>query len=46
MPVAAAVKEIYGAAKARGKGELDYAAVITFLEEVAGVKVRATGEQL
>jgi 3-hydroxyisobutyrate dehydrogenase len=40
MPVAAAVKEIYGAAKAQGKGELDYAAVVTFLEEVAGVKVR------
>ena len=42
MPVAAAVKEIYGAAKALGKGEFDYAAVVTFLEEVAGVKVRAT----
>jgi len=41
MPAAAAVKEVYGAAKAQGKGELDYAAVITFLEEVAGVKVRA-----
>jgi len=46
MPVAAAVKEIYGAAKAQGKGELDYAAVITFLEEVAGVKVRATEGKL
>ncbi|HEV2492577.1 MAG TPA: NAD(P)-dependent oxidoreductase [Terriglobia bacterium] len=41
MPTAAAVKEVYGVAKAQGKGELDYAAVITFLEEVAGVKVRA-----
>lgn len=41
MPAASAVKEVYGAAKAQGKGELDYAAVITFLEEVAGVKVRA-----
>jgi 3-hydroxyisobutyrate dehydrogenase len=41
MPAAAAVKEVYGAAKAQGKGELDYAAVITFLEEVAGIKVRA-----
>jgi 3-hydroxyisobutyrate dehydrogenase-like beta-hydroxyacid dehydrogenase len=46
MPVAAAVKEIYGAAKAQGKGELDYAAVVTFLEELAGVKVRATEGQL
>ena len=43
MPVTAAVKEVYGAAKAQGKGELDYAAVITFLEEIAGVKVRAAG---
>ena len=41
MPTAATVKEVYGAAKAQGKGELDYAAVITFLEELAGVKVRA-----
>ena len=40
MPAAAAVKEVYGTAKAQGKGDLDYAAVITFLEEVAGVKVR------
>jgi 3-hydroxyisobutyrate dehydrogenase len=44
MPAAVAVKEVYGAAKAQGKGELDYAAVITFLEEVAGVKVRLTVE--
>ena len=42
MPAAAAVKEVYGTAKAQGKGDLDYAAVITFLEEVAGVKVRTT----
>jgi 3-hydroxyisobutyrate dehydrogenase-like beta-hydroxyacid dehydrogenase len=40
MPAAAAVKEVYGAARAQGKGDLDYAAVITFLEELAGVKVR------
>ncbi len=40
MPTAAAAKEVYGAAKAQGKGDLDYAAVITFLEELAGVKVR------
>ncbi len=42
MPAAAAVKEVYGAAKAQGKGELDYAAVITVLEELAGTKVRTT----
>ena len=41
MPVTAAVKEVYGAAKAQGKGDLDYVAVITFFEEMAGVKVRA-----
>ncbi len=40
MPTAAAVKEVYGAAKAQGKGELDYAAVVTFLEELAKVQVR------
>jgi 3-hydroxyisobutyrate dehydrogenase-like beta-hydroxyacid dehydrogenase len=42
MPAAAAVKEVYGAARAQGKGDLDYAAVVTFLEELAGVKVRAS----
>jgi len=41
MPAAAAVKEVYGAAKAQGKGELDYAAVVTVLEELAKVQVRA-----
>ncbi len=41
LPAAAAVKEVYGAARAQGKGDLDYAAVITFLEDLAGVKVRA-----
>lgn len=40
MPAAAAVKEVYGAAKAQGKGELDYAAVVTLLEELAKVRVR------
>jgi len=42
MPTLAAVKEVYGACKAQGKGELDYAAVVTFLEELAGVKVRTS----
>lgn len=40
MPAAAVVKEVYGAAKAQGKGDLDYAAVITSFEELGGVKVR------
>jgi hypothetical protein len=40
MPASAAVKEVYGGAKALGKGDLDYVAVITFLEELAGVRVR------
>ena len=45
MPAAAAVKEVYGAAKAQGKGDLDYASVITFLEELAGVEVRDGSQQ-
>ncbi|HEY6271965.1 MAG TPA: NAD(P)-dependent oxidoreductase [Terriglobales bacterium] len=40
MPTTAAVKEVYGAAKAQGKGDLDYAAVVTFLEGLAKVQVR------
>jgi 3-hydroxyisobutyrate dehydrogenase/2-hydroxy-3-oxopropionate reductase len=40
MPVLAAVKEVYMAAKAQGKGDQDYAAIVTVLEELAGVKVR------
>jgi len=45
MPTTAAVKETYGAAKAQGKGNLDYASVVTFLEELAGVKVRASAQE-
>jgi 3-hydroxyisobutyrate dehydrogenase len=44
MPAAGAVKEVYAAAKAQGKGDLDYAAVITFLEGLAGVEVRSVEE--
>jgi len=40
MPAASAVKEVYAAARAQGKGDLDYAAVVTFLEGLAGVEVR------
>lgn len=45
MPVTAAVKEVYASARAQGKGDLDYAAVITFLEELAGVEVRSSDEE-
>jgi 3-hydroxyisobutyrate dehydrogenase-like beta-hydroxyacid dehydrogenase len=41
MPTLAAVKEVYAAAKAQGKGDLDYAAVVTFLEELAGITLRS-----
>ena len=41
MPAASAVKEVYASARAQGKGDLDYAAVITFLEGLAGVEVRS-----
>jgi 3-hydroxyisobutyrate dehydrogenase len=40
MPATAAVKEVYAGAKAQGQGDRDYAAVITFLEELAGIQVR------
>ena len=40
MPTLAAVKEVYMAAKAQGKGDQDYSAIVTVLEELAGVKVR------
>jgi len=40
MPVLAAAKEVYMAAKGQGKGDQDYAAIVTVLEELAGVKVR------
>ena len=40
MPVTASVKEVYAAARAQGQGDMDYAAVVTFLEGLAGVTVR------
>lgn len=42
MFAAAAVKEVYGAARAQGKGDLDFSAVVTFLEGLAGVDVRTS----
>lgn len=41
LPGLAVVHELFGASIARGHGDDDYAAVITLLEEWAGVKVRA-----
>ena len=43
---AAAVREVYGAARAQGKGDLDFSAVITFLEDIAGVEVRTSVNSL
>ena len=40
MPTAAAVKEVFGAGRAQGEGELDIGAVITVLEDLTGEKVR------
>jgi len=37
---AAVVREIFGAALAQGKGEMDFSAIITISEELAGVEVK------
>ncbi len=42
MPTTAAVKEVFGAGKAQGKGDLDIGAVITVLEDLTGEKVRVS----
>jgi 2-hydroxy-3-oxopropionate reductase len=44
MPVTALVREMYAAMLAAGNGELDNSAVVTVLERLAGVEVRAGGE--
>lgn len=41
LPVTAIVGEIFGAAKAKGKADYDFSAVITLLEEMAGVEVKS-----
>jgi 2-hydroxy-3-oxopropionate reductase len=41
MPVTAAVHELYTAMMAAGRGELDNSAVVTVLEDLAGVEVKA-----
>jgi 4-hydroxybutyrate dehydrogenase/sulfolactaldehyde 3-reductase len=40
LSMGAAAREVYSAARARGKGRLDYTGVVTLLEEMAGVEVR------
>jgi 3-hydroxyisobutyrate dehydrogenase-like beta-hydroxyacid dehydrogenase len=38
MPLTALVRQLYGAMKATGKGELDYFGLVTLMEEMAGIK--------
>ncbi|MGD9045277.1 MAG: NAD(P)-dependent oxidoreductase [Desulfobacterales bacterium] len=38
MPLTALVRQLYGAMKATGKGELDYFGLVTLIEEMAGIK--------
>lgn len=42
LPVTTAVREVFQAARARGLGDLDTAAIITVLEEMANTKVVST----
>jgi len=42
-PLTAAVREVYALARAAGKGEQDIGAVITTLEQLAGVEIRPKG---
>jgi 3-hydroxyisobutyrate dehydrogenase-like beta-hydroxyacid dehydrogenase len=38
MPLTALVRQLYGAMKATGKGELDYFGMVALMEEMAGIK--------
>jgi 3-hydroxyisobutyrate dehydrogenase-like beta-hydroxyacid dehydrogenase len=38
MPITALVRQLYGAMKAQGKGELDYFGLAVLMEEMAGMK--------
>lgn len=40
LAMGAVARELYSAARARGKGRLDYTGIVTLLEEMAGVEVR------
>ncbi len=41
MPVTAVVRELYAAMVAAGRGGLDHSAIVTVLEDLAGVQVRS-----
>jgi len=43
LAMGAVARELYSAARARGKGRLDYTGIVTLLEEMAGVEVRRRG---
>ncbi len=43
LPVTAVVRELYTAMMAAGRGQLDNSAIVTVLEDLAGVEVRAKG---
>jgi 4-hydroxybutyrate dehydrogenase/sulfolactaldehyde 3-reductase len=43
LAMGAVAREVYSAARARGKGRLDYTGIVTLLEEDAGVEVRRRG---
>jgi 4-hydroxybutyrate dehydrogenase / sulfolactaldehyde 3-reductase len=40
LATGATAREVYSAARARGKGRLDYTGIVTLLEEMVGVEVR------
>jgi 4-hydroxybutyrate dehydrogenase/sulfolactaldehyde 3-reductase len=41
LAMGAVAREVYSAARAHGKGRLDYTGIVTLLEETAGVEVRS-----
>lgn len=40
LTMGAVARELYSAARAKGKGRLDYSGIVTLLEDIAGVEVR------
>jgi 3-hydroxyisobutyrate dehydrogenase len=38
MPITALVRQLYGALKAKGKGDIDFFGMVTFMEDIAGIK--------
>ncbi len=38
MPMTALVRQLYGALKAKGKGDIDFFGLVTLLEDLAGIK--------